>query len=139
MLNLRIISTFAHKMAPVWSLRVILLNLGWTYHLLTSVTKIFKDYGCLGGDIEDNIKLGLKCSYTLSWLVQLRVTALGFLWYATIVASHIWPNSIIVAILRVFVWPYWGYFWIKMTEHRQIPSNSNFWCSWSVILMLLHN
>ena len=59
--NLRIILTFAYKMASVRSLRVILLNFGRTYHLLTKVTEILNDYGCLSGDIEDNIKLGLKC------------------------------------------------------------------------------
>ena len=39
--NLRIISTFAYKMASARSLRVILSNFGWTNHLLTEVTKIW--------------------------------------------------------------------------------------------------
>ena len=52
--NLRITSIFARKIASIRSLRIILLNFGLTNHFLTS-----KDYGCLRGDIEDNIKLGL--------------------------------------------------------------------------------
>ena len=57
--NLRITSIFARKSASMRSLRIILLNFGRTNHFLTYVTKSSKDYGCLRGDIEDNIKLGL--------------------------------------------------------------------------------
>ena len=54
----------------------------------------FMHYGCLSGDIEDNIKLGPICPQTLSCLVQFRVTALGVLLYDIVAASHIGPNAI---------------------------------------------
>ena len=63
MRNLRITSNFAHKITSIRHLRIIFLNFGSASNCLTDVIKIFEDDGCLSGNIEDNIKVGLTTSF----------------------------------------------------------------------------
>ena len=56
--NLRIISTFAYKMASVQGNSFEF----WMNKPFANLSdQNFMDYGCLSGDIEDNIKLGQIC------------------------------------------------------------------------------
>ena len=72
--KLRITSTFAHKMAFGWSLRIIFSDVRTTSPSLTHVTAIIHALSCFSADFEDNFRPVLFNLWKKSSFILLRVT-----------------------------------------------------------------